>query len=54
MQHLEWLAEIQGLSQAEAIRKAVALESYLRQALSSKNAKLLIQDEDSIRELIIR
>jgi nucleoid-associated protein YgaU len=53
MQHIEWLAEVQGISQAEAVRKAVALESYLRQALLS-GSKLLIEDEDSVREVIIR
>lgn len=53
-QHLLWLAEQQGISQAEAVRKAVALESYLRQALQKPGAKLLIQDDSSIREIIIR
>ena len=53
-QHLIWLAEQQGISQAEAVRKAVALESYLRQALQKPGAKLLIEDESSVREIIIR
>ncbi len=53
-QHLLWLAQQQGISQAEAVRKAVALESYLRQALQKPGAKLLIQDDSSIREIIIR
>ncbi|MEL6929710.1 MAG: hypothetical protein AAFO95_13860 [Cyanobacteria bacterium J06600_6] len=53
-QHLVWLAQQQGISQAEAVRKAVALESYLRQALQKPGAKLLIEDESSLREIIIR
>ena len=53
-QHLVWLAQQQGISQAEAVRKAVALESYLRQALQKPDAKLLIEDESSVREIIIR
>ncbi|WP_019503218.1 CopG family transcriptional regulator [Pleurocapsa sp. PCC 7319] len=53
-QHLVWLAQQQGISQAEAVRKAVALESYLRQALQKPGAKLLIEDESSVREIIIR
>lgn len=53
-EHLRWLAEKQGISQAEAARKAVVLESYLRQALLKPDAKLLISDRDSVREIIIR
>ena len=53
-QHLKWLAEQQGVSQAEAVRKAVALESYLRQALLEPGSKLMIKDSDSVREIIIR
>lgn len=53
-QHLEWIAKEQSVSLVEAIRKAIALESYLRQALKRKGARLLIQDDDGVRELLIR
>lgn len=53
-ENLAWIASQQGISQAEAARKAVSLEYYLRQALKKSGARLLIEDEDSIREIIIR
>ena len=51
---LERIASQQGISQAEAVRKAVALEIYLRQALERPGARLLIEDDKSIKEVIIR
>lgn len=52
--NLQWIAEQQGISQAEAVRKSVALESYLRQALLRPGARILIEDDNSIKEVIIR
>jgi predicted HicB family RNase H-like nuclease len=53
-EHLQSIADAQGISLAEAVRKSVALESYLRQALKRSGARLLIEDEKSVKELILR
>ncbi|MEL6493572.1 MAG: CopG family transcriptional regulator [Cyanobacteria bacterium J06623_7] len=54
IEHLEYLAETQGITQAEVVRRAVLLESYLRQALQEPDTRLLIEANDSIKEVIIR
>ena len=54
---LQWLADQQGgISLAEAVRKAVGLESYLRQQLTKKGTRLIIDDPDLdyVREIVIR
>ena len=45
-----------GISLAEAVRKAVSLESYLREQLSKKGTRLIIDDPelDYVREIVIR
>lgn len=53
--NLQRLAKEQGgISLAEAVRKAIALESYIRQQLKNQKTKLVLESEDSKRELIIR
>ena len=52
-QHLQWLADRQGVTQVEAIRKAIAFESYIRQEVQKPGTRLIIEDINSIRELII-
>jgi hypothetical protein len=51
---LEFLAESQGISQNEALRKAIATEAYLRQEMM-QGAKVLLQKSDKeIREVVFR
>lgn len=51
---LEYLAESQGLTQNEALRKAIATEAYLRQEID-QGAKVLLQKPDKeIREVVFR
>ena len=51
--YLQWLAKKQNVSQAEALRKALATESYLFQA-RERGAQILIKDDESIHELVLR
>ncbi|MEM9276344.1 MAG: ribbon-helix-helix protein, CopG family [Cyanobacteria bacterium P01_F01_bin.143] len=51
--HLEWLAEVQDISKVEAIRKAIATESFLKQELI-KGAKVLVVEGDSTKEVVFR
>ena len=51
---LESLAEAQGITQNEALRKAIATEAYLRQEME-QGAKVLLQKSDKeIREVVFR
>lgn len=51
---LDYLAESQGISLNEAIRKAIATESYFLQERSS-GTKVLLQSKDKeIREVLFR
>ena len=51
---LEYLAEAQGITQNEALRKAIATEAYLRQEME-QGAKVLLQKSDKeIREVVFR
>lgn len=51
---LEYLAESQGITQNEALRKAIATEAYIRQELD-QGAKVLLQKPDKeIREVVFR
>jgi len=51
---LESLAEAQGITQNEALRKAIATEAYLRQEME-QGAKVLLQKPDKeIREVVFR
>lgn len=51
--YLQWLAKKQNVSQAEALRKALATESYLYQAREG-GGQILIKDGESIHELVLR
>lgn len=51
--YLQWLAKKQNVSQAEALRKALATESYLYQA-RERGGQILIKDGESIHELVLR
>jgi Ribbon-helix-helix protein, copG family len=51
---LEHLAEAQGITQNEALRKAIATEAYLRQEME-QGAKVLLQKSNKeIREVVFR
>ena len=51
---LEFLAEAQGITQNEALRKAIATEAYLREEMA-QGAKVLLQKSDQeIREVVFR
>jgi hypothetical protein len=51
---LKFLAESQGITQNEALRKAIATEAYLLQE-RQKGSKVLLQKSDNeIREVIFR
>ena len=52
VEKLDWLAGLQGISRNDAIRRAIATESYIREALQN-GSKILIQKSDkSIQELV--
>ncbi|PZV15133.1 MAG: hypothetical protein DCF22_07725 [Leptolyngbya sp.] len=51
---LEYLAEVQGITQNEALRKAIATEAYIRQEME-QGAKVLLQKSNKdIREVVFR
>jgi hypothetical protein len=48
------LAEAQGITQNEALRKAIATEAYLRREMA-QGAKVLLQDSNKdVREVVFR
>lgn len=51
---LELIAKSQGISQNEAIRRAIATEAYLRQATTEGYKVLLQSQEKEIREVVFR
>ncbi|MBD2124565.1 CopG family transcriptional regulator [Trichocoleus sp. FACHB-262] len=53
-QLLESLAETQGISQNEALRKAIATEAYLLQERLQGSKVLLQKPDKEIREVIFR
>lgn len=51
---LESLAESQGITQTEALRKAIATEAYIQREIS-EGSKILVQKADKeIREVVFR
>jgi hypothetical protein len=50
---LEELARVQNISQAEALRKSLATEFYLRKSMSEGN-QILLKGQDTLRELVLR
>lgn len=53
-QLLELLAEIQGVSQNEALRRAIATEAYLMEERRQGSKVLLQKSDKEIREVIFR
>lgn len=51
-QGLEWLAENLGVSQVDALRRAIGTEIYLRQELKD-GGKLFIKKESEIKEIVL-
>jgi hypothetical protein len=51
---LEFLATTQGISQNEALRKAIATEEYLRQEIMQGSKVLLQKSNSEIREVVFR
>lgn len=49
---LEWLAEDLGISQVEALRRAIGTELYLRKELKD-GGRLLIKKESDIKEVVL-
>lgn len=49
---LEWLAEDLGISQVEALRRAIGTEIYLRQELKD-GGRLFIKKESEIKEVVL-
>ncbi len=51
---LELLAESQGITQTEALRKAIATEAYIQREIA-EGSKILVQKADKeIREVVFR
>jgi metal-responsive CopG/Arc/MetJ family transcriptional regulator len=53
-QMLEKLAASQGITQNEAIRRAIATESYLKGQLESGSTLLIQKSNKDIREVVFR
>jgi metal-responsive CopG/Arc/MetJ family transcriptional regulator len=51
---LDYLATSQGISQNEALRRAIATEKYLKEELQSGNRILVQKSNNEIRELVFR
>lgn len=51
---LEFLAETQGITQNEALRKAIATEAYLRQEMLEGSKVLLQKPDKEVREVVFR
>lgn len=52
--YLEKLAKAQGISQTEALRKAIATEAYLHEAIKEGARVLLEQPNKEIKEIVFR
>ena len=51
---LEWLAVTQGITQTEALRKAIATEAYLYKEIKKGSKTLLLTSDKEVREVIFR
>ena len=51
---LEWLATAQGITQIEALRKAIATEAYLHKEIKQGSKVLLLNSDKEVREVIFR
>jgi hypothetical protein len=54
VQMLEKLADSQGVTQIEAIRRAIATESYLKGELENGSTILIQKSNNEIREVVFR
>ncbi|MBW4460470.1 MAG: hypothetical protein KME47_09555 [Nodosilinea sp. WJT8-NPBG4] len=52
-EYLEDLAESQGITQTEALRRAIATESYIQKSIK-EGYRVLLQNKDEIREIVFR
>ena len=53
-QLLEWLAATQGITQTEALRKAIATEAYLYKEIKQGSKVLILTSDKEVREVIFR
>ncbi|WOL31463.1 hypothetical protein [Microcoleus phage My-WqHQDG] len=53
-QQLEWLAEVQGITQVEALRKAIATDAYLHKEIRQGSKVLLRGSDNELREVVFR
>lgn len=51
---LEFIAQNQGISQNEALRKAIATEAYLVQEMAQGSKVLLQKENKEVREVVFR
>ncbi len=51
---LEWLATTQGISQVEALRKAIATEAFLLKEQKAGSKILLSNPKKEVREVLFR
>lgn len=51
---LEFLADVQGVSQNEALRKAIATEAYLQQEIREGSTVLIQKSNKDIKEVVFR
>ena len=52
LEKLDWLADLQGISRNEAIRRAIATEAYIREELSNASKILVRKEDKSMHELV--
>jgi predicted DNA-binding protein len=53
-QLLEWLAETQGITQAETLRKAITTEAYLYKEIKQGSKVLILTSEKKKQEVVFR
>lgn len=53
-QLLEWLAATQGITQTEALRKAIATEAYLHKEIKQGSKVLILNSDKEVREIVFR
>jgi hypothetical protein len=54
LEQLEMLASEQGISQVEALRRAIATEGYLKKTMKEGNKVLLLTSDKEVREVFFR
>ena len=51
---LEFLADSQGISQNEALRKAIATEAYFQKQIKQGSTVLVVGSDESVKEVVFR